>query len=92
MQRRGTRADRGATGRPHRPCAAARRRSHGPRRRRRVCEASTIFASTAEFDLAKVVKRLEAHGVAVGERGRRYGASGFDSRSIAPGNGLKLRS
>jgi hypothetical protein len=38
--------------------------------------------NVAEFDLAKVVKHLEAHGVAVGESGRRYGAGSFGGASL----------
>lgn len=30
-----------------------------------------------DFDLARVIAHLEAHGAAVGESGRRYGAGGF---------------
>ncbi|HEY3799308.1 MAG TPA: VOC family protein [Caulobacteraceae bacterium] len=47
-----------------------------------------------DFDLAKVVKHLEAHGVAVGESGRRYGAGGFGVSvylTDPEGNGLELR-
>jgi glyoxylase I family protein len=47
-----------------------------------------------DFDLAAVIAHLEAHGVAVGESGRRYGAGGFGvSVYLADpeGNGLELR-
>ena len=46
------------------------------------------------FDLAAVIAHLEAHGVAVGESGRRYGAGGFGVSVylVDPeGNGLELR-
>jgi glyoxylase I family protein len=46
------------------------------------------------FDLAAVIAHLQAHGVAVGESGRRYGAGGFGVSVylIDPeGNGLELR-
>jgi glyoxylase I family protein len=46
------------------------------------------------FDLAAVVAHLEAHGVAVGESGRRYGAGGFGVSvylTDPEGNGLELR-
>jgi glyoxylase I family protein len=46
------------------------------------------------FDLAAVEAHLKAHGVAVGESGRRYGAGGFGVSIylIDPeGNGLELR-
>jgi glyoxylase I family protein len=46
------------------------------------------------FDLAAVIAHLEAHGVAVGESGRRFGASGFGVSvylSDPEGNGLELR-
>ena len=47
-----------------------------------------------DFDLAAVIAHLTAHGVAVGESGRRYGAGGFGvSLYLADpeGNGLELR-
>ncbi|MEJ0064774.1 MAG: VOC family protein [Caulobacteraceae bacterium] len=46
------------------------------------------------FDLAEVIAHLEAHGVAVGESGRRYGAGGFGVSvylTDPEGNGLELR-
>jgi glyoxylase I family protein len=46
------------------------------------------------FDLAAVIAHLEAHGAAVGESGRRYGAGGFGVSvylSDPEGNGLELR-
>jgi glyoxylase I family protein len=46
------------------------------------------------FDLAAVIAHLEAHGVTVGESGRRFGASGFGVSvylSDPEGNGLELR-
>ena len=50
--------------------------------------------NVADFDLAAVIAHLEAHGVTVGESGRRYGAGGFGVSVylIDPeGNGLELR-
>jgi glyoxylase I family protein len=47
-----------------------------------------------DFDLAAVEAHLKAHGVVVGESGRRYGAGGFGVSIylIDPeGNGLELR-
>jgi glyoxylase I family protein len=47
-----------------------------------------------DFDLAAVEAHLKAHGVVVGESGRRYGAGGFGVSiyMIDPeGNGLELR-
>jgi glyoxylase I family protein len=47
-----------------------------------------------DFDLAAVEAHLKAHGVAVGESGRRFGAGGFGvSLYLADpeGNGLELR-
>jgi glyoxylase I family protein len=47
-----------------------------------------------DFDLDAVIAHLEAHGVKVGESGRRYGAGGFGvSVYLADpeGNGLELR-
>ena len=47
-----------------------------------------------DFDLAAVIAHLTAHGVAVGESGRRYGASGFGVSvylTDPEGNGLELR-
>ena len=46
------------------------------------------------FDLPTVVAHLEAHGVQVGESGRRYGAKGFGVSlylTDPEGNGLELR-
>jgi glyoxylase I family protein len=46
------------------------------------------------FDLAAVTAHLEAHGVAVGESGQRYGAGGEGLSvylSDPEGNGLELR-
>src|SRR5580704_8401258 len=46
------------------------------------------------FDLAEVIDHLEAHGVTVGESGRRYGAGGFGVSlylTDPEGNGLELR-
>ena len=50
--------------------------------------------NVADFDLAAVIAHLEAHGVAVGESGRRYGAGGFGVSvylTDPEGNGLELR-
>ena len=47
-----------------------------------------------DFDLAAVTAHLTAHGVAVGESGRRYGAGGFGVSvylTDPEGNGLELR-
>jgi glyoxylase I family protein len=47
-----------------------------------------------DFELAAVIAHLEAHGVAVGESGRRYGAGGFGVSvylTDPEGNGLELR-
>lgn len=47
-----------------------------------------------DFDLAATIAHLEAHGVAVGESGRRYGAGGFGVSvylTDPEGNGLELR-
>jgi glyoxylase I family protein len=47
-----------------------------------------------DFDLAGVIAHLQAHGVAVGESGRRYGATGFGVSvylTDPEGNGLELR-
>jgi glyoxylase I family protein len=47
-----------------------------------------------DFDLAAVIAHLEAHGVDVGESGRRYGAGGFGVSVYLKdpeGNGLELR-
>jgi glyoxylase I family protein len=47
-----------------------------------------------DFDLDAVVAHLEAHGVKVGESGRRYGAGGFGVSvylTDPEGNGLELR-
>jgi glyoxylase I family protein len=46
------------------------------------------------FDLAAVIAHLEAHGVVVGESGRRFGAGGFGVSvylTDPEGNGLELR-
>ena len=46
------------------------------------------------FDLAAVIAHLEAHRVAVGESGRRFGAGGFGVSvylTDPEGNGLELR-
>jgi catechol-2,3-dioxygenase len=46
------------------------------------------------FDLAAVEAHLTAHGVAVGESGRRYGAGGFGVSiylTDPEGNGVELR-
>ena len=46
------------------------------------------------FDLATVITHLTAHGVSVGESGRRYGAKGFGVSlylTDPEGNGLELR-
>jgi len=46
------------------------------------------------FDLAAVIAHLTAHGVKVGESGRRYGAAGFGVSvylTDPEGNGLELR-
>ncbi|HEY2708907.1 MAG TPA: VOC family protein [Caulobacteraceae bacterium] len=47
-----------------------------------------------DFDLAATIAHLEAHNVAVGESGRRFGAGGFGVSvylSDPEGNGLELR-
>ncbi|HUZ14083.1 MAG TPA: VOC family protein [Caulobacteraceae bacterium] len=47
-----------------------------------------------DFELGRVVAHLEAHGVTVGESGRRYGAGGFGISVYLKdpeGNGLELR-
>ena len=47
-----------------------------------------------DFDLAAVTAHLAAHGVKVGESGRRYGAGGFGVSvylTDPEGNGLELR-
>jgi len=47
-----------------------------------------------DFDLAAVTAHLAAHGVQVGESGRRYGAGGFGVSvylTDPEGNGLELR-
>jgi glyoxylase I family protein len=47
-----------------------------------------------DFNLADVIAHLEAHGVEVGECGRRYGAGGFGVSvylTDPEGNGLELR-
>jgi glyoxylase I family protein len=50
--------------------------------------------NVVDFDLDRVVAHLKAHGVAVGESGRRYGAGGFGVSVYLKdpeGNGLELR-
>ena len=47
-----------------------------------------------DFDLAAVTEHLQAHGVTIGESGRRYGAGGFGVSlylTDPEGNGLELR-
>ena len=47
-----------------------------------------------DFDLPRVEAHLKAHGVAVGDSGRRYGAGGFGLSiylTDPEGNGLELR-
>ena len=47
-----------------------------------------------DFDLAEVEAHLKAHGAAVGESGRRFGAGGFGVSiylTDPEGNGLELR-
>jgi glyoxylase I family protein len=47
-----------------------------------------------DFDLSAVEAHLAAHGIAVGESGRRYGAAGFGVSlylTDPEGNGLELR-
>jgi glyoxylase I family protein len=47
-----------------------------------------------DFDLAAVTAHLQAHGVTIGESGRRYGAGGFGVSvylTDPEGNGLELR-
>jgi catechol-2,3-dioxygenase len=47
-----------------------------------------------DFDLAAVTAHLTAHGVKIGESGRRYGAGGFGVSlylTDPEGNGLELR-
>ena len=46
------------------------------------------------FDLDRVIAHLHAHGVSVGESGRRYGSGGFGVSvylTDPEGNGLELR-
>jgi glyoxylase I family protein len=53
-----------------------------------------ICLALEDFDLAAVEAHLTAHGVAVGESGRRYGATGFGVSlylTDPEGNGLELR-
>ena len=53
-----------------------------------------VCLNLEDFELAAVIAHLEAHGVAVGESGRRYGAGGFGVSvylSDPEGNGLELR-
>lgn len=53
-----------------------------------------LCLNVEDFDLARVTAHLEAHGVAVGESGRRYGAGGFGVSlylTDPEGNGLELR-
>ena len=47
-----------------------------------------------DFDLSRVIAHLQAHGVTVGESGRRYGAGGFGVSvylTDPEGNVLELR-
>jgi len=53
-----------------------------------------VCLNVDDFDLAAIVAHLEAHGVAVGESGRRYGAGGFGVSvylTDPEGNGLELK-
>ena len=53
-----------------------------------------LCLNVADFDLARVTAHLTAHGVAVGESGRRFGAKGFGVSvylTDPEGNGLELR-
>ena len=53
-----------------------------------------LCLTVEDFDLARVTAHLEAHGVAAGESGRRYGAGGFGVSlylTDPEGNGLELR-
>jgi len=53
-----------------------------------------LCLNVEDFDLATVEAHLKAHGAAVGESGRRYGAGGFGVSiylTDPEGNGLELR-
>ncbi len=53
-----------------------------------------VCLNVADFDLAAVTAHLAAHGVQVGESGRRFGAKGFGVSvylTDPEGNGLELR-
>ena len=53
-----------------------------------------LCLTIADFDLAQVTAHLEAHGVTVGESGRRFGAKGMGVSvylTDPEGNGLELR-
>ena len=53
-----------------------------------------VCLNVEDFDLDRVVAHLQAHGVTVGESGRRYGAGGFGVSvylTDPEGNGLELR-
>jgi glyoxylase I family protein len=53
-----------------------------------------LCLNVADFDLARVTAHLEAHGVTVGESGRRFGAKGMGVSvylTDPEGNGLELR-
>ena len=53
-----------------------------------------LCLNVTDFDLARVTAHLVAHGVAVGESGRRFGAKGFGVSvylTDPEGNGLELR-
>jgi glyoxylase I family protein len=53
-----------------------------------------LCLNVEDFDLARVTAHLQAHGVAIGESGRRYGAGGFGVSlylTDPEGNGLELR-
>lgn len=43
----------------------------------RGCNLDHFCLNVADFDLAEVTQHLRAHGVSIGESGRRYGAKGF---------------
>jgi glyoxylase I family protein len=53
-----------------------------------------VCLNLEDFDLAAVIAHLKAHGVVVGESGRRLGAGGFGVSvylTDPEGNGLELR-
>ena len=53
-----------------------------------------LCLNVADFDLAAVTAHLQAHGVTVGESGRRFGAKGMGVSlylTDPEGNGLELR-